>query len=115
VRAALRRVRQASEPAATQLKVGPLVIDPARYEARIGETRVPLTLTEFQILHLLASHPGRVFTREQVLDRVMGREAGILDRNVDVHVRGIRKKLGDNASLIETVRGVGYRIADDAG
>lgn len=113
IRAALRRVRQASEPAGRHLKIGALHIDPDRYEVRVGETKIGLTRTEFQMLHLLASHPGRVFTREQILDRVVGREAGIIDRNVDVHVRGIRKKLGDAAAFIETVRGVGYRIADD--
>ena len=61
---------------------------------------------------LLASHPGRVFTRAQLLSRVIGGGAYVINRNVDVHVRGVRAKLGTHRELIETVRGVGYRFKD---
>jgi DNA-binding response OmpR family regulator len=117
IRAALRRARRSREtqqPAAV-LRVGELSIDPSRVEARVGETRVPLTLTEFHILHLLAGQPGRVYTRQQILDRIVGEDSGLLERNVDVHVRGIRKKLGEAANLVETIRGVGYRVVDEEG
>ncbi|MGB1398115.1 MAG: winged helix-turn-helix domain-containing protein, partial [Planctomycetota bacterium] len=66
---------------------------------------------EFKMLHFLASHPGRVFSREQLLSKVVGSDTVVIDRNVDVHIRSIRKKLGENhRSLIDTVRGVGYRF-----
>src|SRR5690606_16090910 len=73
---------------------------------------VKLTATEFRLLHYLASHPGRVFTREQLLDRALGDNVVVVDRNIDVHIRGIRKKLGVEPPPVETVRGVGYRMAE---
>jgi DNA-binding response OmpR family regulator len=73
---------------------------------------VPLTATEFRLLHLLARHPGRVFTRDQLVTRVIGGGAAVIDRNIDVHVRSIRKKLGEHRRLIGTIRGVGYRFQD---
>jgi two-component system phosphate regulon response regulator PhoB len=74
---------------------------------------VRLTATEFRLLHFLASHQGRTFTRDQLLSRVIGENVAVTDRNIDVHVRMIRKKLGDHRALIETVRGVGYRCRDE--
>jgi two-component system phosphate regulon response regulator PhoB len=73
---------------------------------------VKLTATEFRILQYLASHPGRVFTREQLLNHALGDDVVVVDRNIDVHVRGIRKKLEVEPPLIETIRGVGYRMAE---
>ena len=64
------------------------------------------------LFDFLAAHPGRVFTREQLLRRVLGEHVVLVDRNVDVHVRSIRQKLGEHRTLIETVRGVGYRFQD---
>ncbi|MEM6794964.1 MAG: response regulator transcription factor [Acidobacteriota bacterium] len=91
---------------------GPLVIDSIRHEARIDGEAVTLTATEFRLLHLLALHPGRVFTRDQLVSRVIGGGAAVIDRNIDVHVRSIRKKLAEHRELIGTVRGVGYRFQD---
>jgi two-component system phosphate regulon response regulator PhoB len=87
-----------------------LVIDTGRHEVLVDGASVDLTPSELRLLHLLASHPGRVFTRDQLLSRVIGGGAYVIDRNIDVHVRGVRKKLGDHRNLIETVRGVGYRF-----
>ena len=70
------------------------------------------TATEFNLLHFLARKPGRVWSRDDLLRRVLGEDVIRLDRNIDVHVRSIRKKLGEHRELIETVRGVGYRFAD---
>ena len=70
------------------------------------------TPTEFRLLHFLASHPGRVFTRSELLNRVIGETAVVLDRNIDVHVRAVRQKLGAHRDLIQTVRSVGYRFRD---
>ena len=79
------------------------------------EEPVTLTPTELRLLHFLALHPGRVFTRDQLLARAIGEHAVVLDRNIDVHVRSIRKKLGDERERLETVRGVGYRFRDERG
>lgn len=89
-----------------------VVIDSGRHVVLVDGEEAPLTATEFKLLHFLASHPGRVFTRDQLIARVSGGNASIIDRNVDVHVGSIRKKLGARRELIETVRGVGYRFAE---
>jgi two-component system phosphate regulon response regulator PhoB len=91
---------------------GDLTIDLGRHEATIAGVLLTLTPTEMRLLHFLASHPGRVFPRSHLLSRVIGEDAIVTDRNIDVHVRALRQKLGDAADVIETVRGVGYRFAD---
>jgi two-component system phosphate regulon response regulator PhoB len=91
---------------------GPLTIDMSRHEVRVGDLMLTLTPTEMRLLHFLASHPGRVFPRAHLLSRVIGEDAIVTDRNIDVHVRALRQKLGDHGDWIETVRGVGYRFAD---
>jgi DNA-binding response OmpR family regulator len=90
---------------------GELVVDLGRHEATVDGKALVLTPTEMRLLHFLASHPGRVFPRSHLLSRVIGEDAVVTDRNIDVHVRALRQKLGDAALLIETVRGVGYRFA----
>ncbi len=118
VRAVLRRARRPSAEAASERVVrGPLVVDPVRHEVRVDGRPVRFTVTELRLLHVLASHPGRAFTRDHLLTRVIGHDAVVIDRNIDVHVRSIRRKLGPHRDLIETVRGVGYRFRDvtDAG
>ena len=89
-----------------------LVIDPARHEVLIGGKPISLTLTEFKILHTLAVRPGRVFTRYQIVDAVHGDDYLVTDRAVDVQIVSLRRKLGEYAKYIETVRGVGYRFRD---
>ncbi len=91
---------------------GELTIDLGRHEATISGVLLTLTPTEMRLLHFLASHPGRVFPRSHLLSRVIGEDAIVTDRNIDVHVRALRQKLGEAADVIETVRGVGYRFAD---
>ena len=114
VKAVLRRGSIKDEDAdGDRLIRGPLVIDSMRHEVRANGVTVSLTATEFRLLHLLASHPGRVFTRDQLVSRVIGGGAAVIDRNIDVHVRAIRKKLDDHRHLIGTIRGVGYRFQDD--
>jgi len=87
-------------------------IDIPKHKVTVGEAVVEFTATEFRILHFLASHPGRVFTRDQLLSRVIGESAEVVERNIDVHVRAVRKKLGERRELIETVRGIGYRFRE---
>jgi DNA-binding response OmpR family regulator len=90
--------------------VGKVRVDPSRHQVTVGEEPVPFTATEFRLLHALVSRPGRVFTRAQLLERAMGPNSEIGDRNVDVHIGAVRRKLGDQRDLLETVRGVGYRF-----
>lgn len=113
VRAVLRRAARKDEPAnADRLVRGSLIVDVGRHEVKIDGEAVNLTATEFRLLHLLASHPGRVFTRDQLVTRVIGGGAAVIDRNIDVHIRSIRKKLGEHRQLLGTIRGVGYRFQD---
>ncbi len=112
VKAVLRRV-PAETPAQNEvLERGDLRIDPRKHETRVGGEPVDLTATEFRLLQFLASHPGRVFTRQQLVSRVIGGKAYVTERNIDVHVRRIREKLDHRQDLIETVRGVGYRFRE---
>jgi len=76
--------------------------------------KIDLTPTEFRLISVLASRPGRVFTRDQLITRVLGDEVVVTERNVDVHVRSVRKKLGEARELVETIRGIGYRFREDA-
>ncbi|MEZ5987740.1 MAG: response regulator [Planctomycetota bacterium] len=89
-----------------------LTVDPERHEVLVEGEPVSLTPTEIRLLHFLASHPGRVFDRGHIMSRIIGEDAIVIDRNVDVHVRAVRQKLGRHRDLIETVRGVGYRFKD---
>lgn len=115
VRAVLRRgpIRD-SDPDRTIVR-GPLVINPVRHRIKVDGRRLEFTPTEFRLLHFLASHPGRVFTRGQLLDRAVGDRAVVIDRNIDVHVRAVRKKLGPHRGLVQTVRGIGYCFRDEEG
>ena len=113
VRAVLRRTALKEDTSDNDRIVrGELVVDATRHEVKVDGEAVALTATEFRLLHLLASHPGRVFTRDQLVTRVIGGGAAVIDRNIDVHVRSIRKKLDDHRHLIGTIRGVGYRFQD---
>ena len=87
------------------------MVDDATYTAKLGKRTLDLTFKEFELLKYLAQHPGRVFTREQLLQEVWGYDYFGGTRTVDVHVRRLRAKLGsDNEALIGTVRNVGYRF-----
>ncbi len=109
VKAALRR---APANADGRIVRGGLVVDPERHLATVDGEELTLTATEFRVLRSLATQPGRVFTRDQLVDRAIGRNALVTDRNIDVHVGALRKKLGERRDLIETIRGVGYRFRD---
>lgn len=114
IRAVLRRIQNAASPKETRLRTGPIEIDNERFQVTVDEQLLTLTLTEFRLLQALAESPGRVFTREQLLDRITDGKTIIIDRNVDVHIRALRKKLGAHSRLISTVRGVGYKLATDS-
>jgi two-component system phosphate regulon response regulator PhoB len=89
-----------------------VVIDSVRHRVTVDAEPITLTATEMRLLHFLASHPGRVFTRDQLVSRVIGDRAVVIDRNIDVHIGAIRRKLGPYRKLIETLRGVGYRFRE---
>ncbi len=108
-RGALKEDRGAGE----RIVCGDVIIDAGRHEVLVAGKPVDFTATELRLLHFLASHPGRVFTRDHLLSRVIGENAVVIDRNIDVHVRSVRKKVGEKRELIETIRGVGYRFRDE--
>lgn len=112
VRAVLRRVGAPSEERPVVL-VGPLRVDPNRRSVTAHGRQVALTTLEFDLLYTLAAAPGRVFTRGELLDRVWGEDFVGVDRVVDVHLSNLRQKLHEvhGDALLETVRGVGYRVA----
>jgi two-component system alkaline phosphatase synthesis response regulator PhoP len=112
VRAILRRKAEAPPAEDAVIKIHDLAIDPGRHEVLLRGKPVELTTTEFKLLHFLARKPGWVFTRNQIIDAVRGTEAMITDRAVDVQVVGLRRKLGSAGDHIETIRGVGYRMAE---
>lgn len=118
IKAVLRRgfERQKSEAEEDQavIIVGNLEINKGRHEVKLQGELLHLTMTEFGILALLANKPGWVFTRQQIIDSVRGYDFLITPRAIDVQVFGLRKKMGDSGSLIETVRGVGYRFKSDS-
>src|SRR5690606_7454353 len=105
--------RTKAEPATTRVQTSGLSIDEASYSAKVRGKPLDLTFKEFQLLHFLATHPTRVFTREQLLSEVWGYDYFGGTRTVDVHVRRLRAKLGDLDHLIGTVRNVGYRFNVD--
>lgn len=117
LKALLRRPRLSAPAAPAQsddvVRAGDLVVDLARHEARLEDRGITLTAAEFRLLETLARHPGRVFTRGQLVDAVWQSTFAGDDRVVDVHIGHIRRKLGDDPEhprFIETVRGVGYRF-----
>ncbi|MCB9869193.1 MAG: response regulator transcription factor [Planctomycetes bacterium] len=113
VQAVLRRGPMRSTQSETRRVVrGELTIDLDRHEVLVAGARVDLTATEMRLLHYLSCYPGRVFTRDQLLSRAIGPDVVVTDRNIDVHVRALRKKLDTLSNYIETVRGVGYRFRD---
>jgi two-component system alkaline phosphatase synthesis response regulator PhoP len=110
VKAVLRRQHIDTDTRAGVVVQGELIIHPGHHEVRIGEQPVRLTPTEFGMLHMLAQRPGWVFTRYQIVDEVRGDDAGVTERSVDVHIAALRRKLGEYGDVVETIRGVGYRL-----
>lgn len=112
VRAVLRRPTPFEASSQKVIVRGDITIDAIRHCVLIRNKPVELTVTEFGLLYFLAQKPGWVFTREQIVDNVKGRDYAVTDRAVDVQIVGLRRKLGPYGKLIETVRGVGYRFKE---
>lgn len=113
VRAALRRRQAPPAGRDAPVCIQDLQIHPGRHEVLVKGKPVEMTVSELRILHYLASRPGWVMTREQIVDAVRGEDYAVTDRSVDVQIVGIRRKLGPRADCIETVRGVGYRFREE--
>ena len=112
VKAVLRRNAETDKP--TQIVYfGEYSLEAEKYLVKKKEKSIPLTLSEFGILRRLVLNRGKVLTRNQLLDDLQSDDAFVVDRNIDVHVAALRKKLGPNFEYIETVRGVGYRFKSD--
>ncbi|MCH2609548.1 MAG: response regulator [Pirellulales bacterium] len=92
------------------LKYRGIVLDRLQYKALNDGATFQLTPTEFELLWQLMVHPGRAYSRYDLMESLMGDNTLVLERTIDVHIRALRKKLGDKSALIETVRGVGYRM-----
>lgn len=107
VNALFRRSRQEKENEA--IKIDNLEIDPSKFEVTINGREVVLAKKEFELLYLLASRPGRVFLRNEILNQIWGNDVIVGDRTIDVHIRKVRQKLG--VDCITTVKGVGYKFA----
>ena len=94
------------------LRAGPLSIDTLKHEVIVDNEVIKLTLTEFKLLSALVTARGRVLTRDQLMDKAMGTDVFVTDRAIDVHITAIRKKLASASWLVNTVRGVGYRLRE---
>ncbi len=122
-RALLRRSRRptadadvsaaAPEIKSPEIKLGNLLLNTDTYEARCGSTPMTLTPSEFKLLVALAHNRGRVLTRDSLISQVQGEGVSVVGRTVDTHIFGLRKKLGSCADVIETVRGIGYRVKSE--
>lgn len=108
----LRRASGGLQSPSSRLQVGAILLDAEAHRVTVHGSPIELTATEFKLLRLLMERPGRVQTREHLLLNVWNYSTEIETRTVDTHVRRLREKLGDEANWIETIRGVGYRVAD---
>ena len=112
LRAVLRRRAQTDSGDDDILSVAGMTIDAGRFQLTVNSKPVAVTLTEFKLLYTLARRRGWVFTRDQLVNHIRGEDVLITDRAVDVHIAGLRKKLGQAAEFIETIRGIGYRFRE---
>ena len=111
VKALLRRREDRSDTRETVTCFG-VTVDRRRHRATIDNVPIELTPSEFGLLNALVRQPGRAFSRDELIDAALGENTIVLERTIDVHIRALRKKMGENAGLIETVRGVGYRFKE---
>jgi two-component system, OmpR family, alkaline phosphatase synthesis response regulator PhoP len=115
IKAILRRIAQpSSDESGKVIRRGGLTIDLGRCDADCEGRNLDLTATEFRLLHLLALHPGRVYSRSELIIGALGKDVAVIDRTIDVHITGLRKKMADCGDWIETVRGFGYRFREEA-
>jgi two-component system phosphate regulon response regulator PhoB len=109
---ALRRRRTAEGPTDEVTTRHGVTVDRRRHQAAAKGKALQLTRSEFRLLDTLIRQPGRVFHRTELIDAALGEDTMVMERTIDVHVRALRRKLGEHADVVETVRGVGYRFRD---
>jgi len=112
VRVQLRNNLKSGKNASDLLDFGLLKIEISKCRVTVGREEIQLTSTEFKILTILAQKPGHVFTREQFINNIQGENIFVTGRTIDTHMAGLRKKIGEAANLIETIRGIGYKFKD---
>jgi two-component system phosphate regulon response regulator PhoB len=110
-----RKAARDESPSESVIECQGITIDRHRHRALIGDEELILTPTEFRLLEALLRQAGRAFTRHELMDSAIGEDAVVLERTIDVHVKSLRKKMGDSADVIETVRGIGYRFREERG
>lgn len=110
INAVLKRRKASKEEDSEIVKHGNLKVDPTSYTVHLNDKELNLPKKEFELLYLLISKPGKVFSREKILNKVWGEQVYVVDRTIDVHIRKIREKIGDDR--IETIKGVGYKFKD---
>jgi DNA-binding response OmpR family regulator len=113
VRALLRRANSPGESTSDKFEIGELKVDQNTYQVTCARKDIQLTPSEFKLLLALVRNRGRVLTRERLIDLVQGEGVTVVDRTIDTHIFGLRKKLGKCADVVETIRGVGYRVKDE--
>jgi DNA-binding response OmpR family regulator len=111
IKAIRRRNQKPAAAVEAVIAYGPVTLDPERFQVKCEGAEIPLTRQEFKLLELLITHPGRVFTRDQVLDQAWGDGGCVTERTIDAHVKALRKKLAPH-DFIETIRGIGYRARE---
>jgi DNA-binding response OmpR family regulator len=112
VRVQLRNHLKSGKTISDQLDFGILKIEISKCKVMVGKEEIQLTSTEFKILSILALKPGHVFTREQFINNIQGENIFVTGRTIDTHMAGLRKKMGEAAIMIETIRGIGYKFKD---
>ena len=112
IKALQRRRRGETEETEEKASRLGIVVDRRSHRATIDSRDLELTRSEFRLLDTLIRQPGRVFRRSELIDAALGEDTMVLERTIDVHIRGLRRKLGPSCNVVETVRGVGYRFRD---
>ncbi len=112
LKAHLRRREQNVDVGSDRISNSGVTVDRRRYRVEINHEQIKVTKSEFRLLDTLIRQPGRAFDRTELVDAALGEDTMVLERTIDVHIRSLRKKMGDAADLIETVRGIGYRFAE---
>jgi two-component system phosphate regulon response regulator PhoB len=113
IKSLLRRTEGSTDDESGQLSANGIVLDRIQFKVTVGDEDIAFTPTEFDLLWHLMKHPGRVFNRADLMNAIMGDDTIVLERTIDVHIRALRKKLGDCGDFIETVHGIGYRYKNE--
>jgi two-component system, OmpR family, phosphate regulon response regulator PhoB len=113
IRRELRRRESGDQEIGDQMSHHDIVVDRVRHQVSVLGSEIVLTPTEFRLLEALMKRVGRAFTRHELMDAGMGEDAVVLERTIDVHIKSLRKKMGDRGVLVETVRGIGYRMREN--